>query len=76
MTTLITGILANTYGRKIALIFCLSIGSYFVFILPFSSNYWLTLILYAGMGSNIPFLNFSSLYLNEIGDTEFISTSN
>jgi MFS family permease len=65
------GIFANIYGRKIVLIACLIPSSLGVFFIGFSPNYTFVLIFYGFAGFCIPFLNFSVLWINEIGENNY-----
>ena len=65
----VVGVISNNYGRKMGLIFSFCIGSSAVIFLGMIViNYWVTFLIYCIMGFVIPYLNFSSLWLNEIGN--------
>ncbi len=72
ISTLIVGIISNNYGRRISLIFTLLVGAFGVLGTGLIVvDYWVTLFLYSLMGFTIPYLNFSALLLNEIGDGDY-----
>ena len=72
ISTLLVGIISNNYGRKPAIIFCYFFGTLGTILIGLvTPDYWVTLACYSLMGFLIPFLNFSSLWLNEIGDKDY-----
>ena len=68
ISTLFFGIIANKYGRKIVLFSSMFLGSIGMIVIGFAPNYWSVLLFYGMFGISIPLSNFSSLWLNEIGD--------
>ena len=71
ITTLLMGIVANNYGRKIACIISLTSGSLGAIGIGFSVNYWMALALYGVAGFAYPYLDFCSILLNEMGNEHF-----
>ena len=64
----ISGFISTNYGRRITIIGTYVLGSISVFLLGFSVNYWLTLFNIALTGLLVTFLNYSALWLNEVGN--------
>ena len=77
LLTVITGIYANTKGRKFSLVLSWLIGSGAVLAIGLTAfHYSITIVMYALMGSFVAYLHMNRLYANEIGDTEFRNKAN
>ena len=74
---MLIGIISNNQGRKLGLVVTYLIGLIGVIAIGLIVvNYWITLLFYSIMGFMIPYLNFSSLWLNETGDEGYRNLSN
>ncbi len=69
--TAIFGMVANNQGRKKACVAAYLTGSSGVLLLSIAPNYWSALPCMLLIGFVLPYNNFCSVLLNEIGDGDF-----
>ncbi len=69
--TAIFGMVANNKGRKVACVCAYVTGSTGVLLLSVAPSYWTALPCMVVAGFVLPYNNFCSVLLNEIGDGEF-----
>jgi len=69
--TAIFGYISNNFGRKKACVYAYIIGSSGALLIAASPNYYVALVFFTICGFILPYNNFCSVLLNELGDGEF-----
>jgi len=69
--TAIFGFISNNYGRKKACVCAYVLGSIGALLIAASPNYYVALLFFTICGLVLPYNNFCSIVLNEIGDGNF-----
>ena len=76
LSTLLSGYICNKHGRKATVTMTSLVGSIGLCTIVVSNTYWGIFTGYCLAGFTVPFMNFGSLYLNELGNESYRASVN